>query len=73
MRLKVSVIIGKNQSRLLSVDDSSSNQDVPGFELIAMAYNFYSELVHPNLGSNPLLIGILNDKVQVESPHKPMH
>lgn len=34
-------------------------------ELVALAYNFYSEIVHPNLGSNLLLIGILNGKVQV--------
>jgi hypothetical protein len=34
-------------------------------ELIALAYNFYSELVHPNLGSNLLLTGVAQGKVQV--------
>ena len=34
-------------------------------ELVALAYNFFSELVHPNLGSNLLLIGTADGKVQV--------
>lgn len=34
-------------------------------ELVALAYNFYSELVHPNLGSNLLLTGVAEGKVQV--------
>jgi hypothetical protein len=34
-------------------------------ELVALAYNFFSELVHPNLGSNLLLIGVSEGRVQV--------
>jgi len=34
-------------------------------ELVAFAYNFYSELVHPNLGSNLLLTGVTEGKVQI--------
>ena len=34
-------------------------------ELVALAYNFYSELVHPNLGSNLLLTGVAEGRVQV--------
>lgn len=33
-------------------------------ELVALAYNFFSELVHPNLGSNLLLLGVSDGKVQ---------
>jgi hypothetical protein len=36
-------------------------------ELVAMTYNFFSELVHPNLGSNLLLIGISDGEIQVGS------
>ena len=34
-------------------------------ELVALAYNFYSELEHPNLGSNLLLMGIDEGKIQI--------
>lgn len=34
-------------------------------ELVALSYNFFSELVHPNLGSNLLLTGVSEGKVQV--------
>jgi hypothetical protein len=34
-------------------------------ELVALAYNFFSELVHPNLGSNLLLLGITDGKIQI--------
>ena len=34
-------------------------------ELVAFSYNFFSELVHPNLGSNLLLTGVNEGRVQV--------
>lgn len=34
-------------------------------ELVALSYNFFSELVHPNLGSNLLLTGVSEGRVQV--------
>ena len=34
-------------------------------ELVSFAYNFFSELVHPNLGSNLLLTGVSKDKLQI--------
>ena len=36
-------------------------------ELVALSYNFYCDLVHPNLGSNLLLTGVSEGVVQVGS------
>ena len=36
-------------------------------ELVSLAYNFFSELVHPNMGSNLLLNGISGEKIIVGS------
>ena len=33
-------------------------------ELISFAYNFFSDFVHPNLGSNLLLMGVSNDSLE---------